>query len=76
VLDGAAIGDVDYTAALALSQVIERLHQRHVVLAVSSLLDPVRRQLDRYGISGTAGPDAYYQTPGEALEAYHAAAQK
>ena len=76
VLDGVAIGDVDYTAGLVLSQVIEELHDKHVFIAISSLLDPVRRQLDRYGIRGTDGPDAYYQTPGEALEAYHAAAPK
>ena len=34
----------------------------------SSVLGPVRRQLDRYGISA----DACYDTPGEALEAFHA----
>jgi hypothetical protein len=37
---------------------------------------PVRRQLDRYGITGVHGPDAYYHTPGEALEAYHAGSQR
>ena len=76
VLDGVAIGDVDYTAGLVLSRVIEELHAQHVFVAISSLLDPVRRQLDRYGMRGTDGPDAYYETPGEALGAYHAAAQK
>jgi sulfate permease, SulP family len=72
VLDGAAIGDVDYTAASALSKIIEQLRARHICFVVTSLLAPVRQQLDRYGISGTAGPDAYYDTPGEALQAYHA----
>ena len=76
VLDGVAIGDVDYTAGLALGQVIEELHDKHVFIAISGLLDPVRRQLDRYGIRGKDGPDAYYQTAGEALNAYHAAAPK
>jgi high affinity sulfate transporter 1 len=74
VLDGAAIGDVDYTAALMLSRVITQLHRRGVRVVVSSLADPVREQLSRYGISGVAGPDAYFDTPGEALEAFHAAA--
>ena len=73
VLDGAAIGDVDYTAAAALTRVIEHLSQRHIRLAASSILGPVRKQLDRYGISAALGPGAYYETPGEALEAYHAA---
>jgi hypothetical protein len=31
----------------------------------------VRQQLDRYGISRALGHDAYFDTPGEALEAFH-----
>jgi len=73
VLDAAAIGDVDYTAAAVLTRVIEHLRKRHIRLAVSSVLGPVREQLDRYGISAALGPGAYYDTPGEALEAFHAA---
>ena len=73
VLDFTAIGDVDYTAAAVLTRVIEHLRKRHIRLAVSSVLGPVREQLDRYGISAALGPGAYYDTPGEALEAFHAA---
>jgi sulfate permease, SulP family len=73
VLDGTAIGDVDYTAAAVLTRVIEHLRKRHIRFAVSSLLGPVREQLGRYGISAALGPGAYYDTPGEALEAFHAA---
>jgi hypothetical protein len=32
----------------------------------------VRQQLEHYGISGAAGPDAYFDTAGEALEAFNA----
>lgn len=73
VLDGAAIGDVDYTAAAVLTRVIEHLRKRHIRIAVSAVLGPVREQLDRYGISAALGPGAYYDTPGEALEAFHTA---
>ena len=73
VLDGAAIGDVDYTAAAVLTSVTEHLRKRHVRFAFSAVLGPVREQLDRYGISAALGPGAYYDTPGEALEAFHAA---
>ena len=73
VIDFAAIGDVDFTAAAVLTRVIEHLRKRHIRLAVSSVLGPVREQLDRYGISAALGPGAYYDTPGEALEAFHAA---
>jgi sulfate permease, SulP family len=73
ILDGAAIGDVDYTAAAVLTRVIEHLRKRHIRFAVSTVLGPVREQLDRYGISEALGPGAYYDTPGEALEAFHTA---
>ena len=73
ILDAAAIGDVDYTAAAVLTRVIEHLRKRHIRFAVSTVLGPVREQLDRYGIGATLGPGAYYDTPGEALEAFHAA---
>ncbi len=73
VIDFAAIGDVDFTAAAVLTRVIEHLRKRHIRLAVSSVLGPVHEQLDRYGISAALGPGAYYDTPGEALEAFHTA---
>ena len=75
VLDAAAIGDVDYTAAAALTRVIGHLRKRDIRFAVSSVLGPVRKQLDRYGISAALGPGAFYDTPGEALEAFHATEQ-
>ena len=73
VLDCAAIGDIDYTASAVLTTVIEHAHQRHIRFVVTTVLGPVREQLDRYGISAALGPNAYYDTPGEALEAFHAA---
>jgi hypothetical protein len=48
--------------------VVERLHEGHVRLVFTSVLGPVRNELGRYGIS----PDAWYDTPGEALEAFNA----
>ena len=71
VIDCAAIGDVDYTASAVLAKVAEHVHQHHVHLALSSVLGPVRQELDRYGISKALGQDAYFDTPGEALEAFH-----
>ncbi len=58
VLDGAAIGDVDYTAASVLLRVIEHLRKRHIRFIVSTIYGPVREQLDRYGISAALGPGA------------------
>jgi MFS superfamily sulfate permease-like transporter len=68
VLDCAAIGDVDYTAAAALTRVIEHLRKRHIRLAVSAVLGaaraarplrhqrrPRRRRLLRHPRRGTPG---------------------
>ncbi len=71
VIDCAAIGDVDYTASAVLVKVAEHVHQHHVHLALSCVLGPVRQQLDHYGISKALGQDAYFDTPGAALEAFH-----
>ena len=73
VFDCAAIGDVDYTAAAVLTRVIKQVHDRHVRFVISTAPDPLRELFDRYDISAALGPDAYYDTPGEALEAFHAA---
>ena len=73
VLDCAAIEDVDYTASTVLTRVVEYLQRRHVRIAVSSVLDPVRQQFDRYGISKAVAPDAWYDSPGEAFAAFQAA---
>jgi MFS superfamily sulfate permease-like transporter len=75
VIDCAAIGDVDYTASAVLAKVTEHVHQHHVHLALSCVLGPVRRQLDHYGISRALGQDAYFDTPGAALQAFHSTAR-
>ena len=70
VIDCAAIVDVDYSAAAVLIEVVEHAHQRNVRVVFTSVLGPVRQQLDRYGISKALGQDAYFDTPGQALEAF------
>jgi len=72
VIDFVAIGDVDYSASGVLLKVVEHVHQHHVHLAFSSVLGPVRHQLDSYGISKALGDNAYFETPGEVLRAFHA----
>ena len=62
---------MDYTASAVLARVVEHAHRHHVHLALSSVLGPVRQQLDRYGITKALGQDAYFDTPGQALEAFH-----
>lgn len=71
-LDGAAIGDVDYSAASVLLQVCEKATRRGSRVVLSNIIVPVRHQLDRYGITDAVGADAYFATAGEALEAFQA----
>jgi sulfate permease, SulP family len=73
VLDCVAIGDIDYTASAVLAKAVEHVQQWHARFVVSDVLGPVRQQLDSYGISAALGPDPYYDTAGEALEAFDAA---
>jgi sulfate permease, SulP family len=73
VLDCVAIEDIDYTASAVLAKAVEHAQQRHLRFVVSNVLGPVRHELDLDGISATLGPDPYYDTAGEALDAFHAA---
>ena len=73
VLDCTAIEDIDYTASVVLARLAKQLQQRHVRLVLSTVLGPVQKQLDRYGIGAALGPGCYYGTPSEALDAFHAA---
>jgi high affinity sulfate transporter 1 len=73
VLDCAAIGDIDYTASAVLARVIEHVQRRHIRFVMSTVLGPVRQQLDQYGISKALDPAAYYDTPGAAQAAFRAA---
>jgi sulfate permease, SulP family len=72
VLDCAAIEDIDYTAYTVLARAVELAKQRHVRFAVSTVLPQVRRELDGYGISKTLDANAYYETPRDAFDAFHA----
>jgi sulfate permease, SulP family len=72
VFDCAAIEDIDYTAFTVLARAVEVAEKRHVRFAVSTVLPAVRRQLDAYGISKALDPDAWYETPRDAIDAFHA----
>ncbi|MGI8813869.1 MAG: STAS domain-containing protein [Pseudonocardia sp.] len=71
-IDGAAIGDVDYSAAMVLARVRERLQAAGIRLVLSSIIDPVGVQFDRYGLSIQLTPDRFFDTSGEVLTAYQA----
>jgi SulP family sulfate permease len=69
-LDAAAVGDVDYTAAAVLTQLVQREQRAGVRVVLSNVVDAVRVELDRYGITALVGVDAIFDTSGEVLAAY------
>jgi MFS superfamily sulfate permease-like transporter len=71
-LDAAAIGDIDYTAATVLTQVVQREQQAGARVVLSNVIKPVRNELSRYGIADMIGPDGFYDTSGEVLAEYEA----
>ena len=73
VLDCAAVEDIDYTASTVLARAVDLARQRHVRFAVSTVLPQVQRQLDSFGITKALDPDARYETPRDAADAFHAA---
>ncbi len=71
--DAAAIGDVDYTAATVLAQIVQREQKAGMRVVMSNVGDAVRAELDRYGITALIGADGFYETSGEVLAEYLAA---
>jgi sulfate permease, SulP family len=74
VFDCAAVGDIDYTASTILARAVDLARQRHVRFAMSTVLPQVQRQLDSFGITKVLDPEARYETPRDAADAFHAAA--
>jgi MFS superfamily sulfate permease-like transporter len=69
-LDAAAIGDVDYTAAAVLRRIVAREQKAGVRVVLSNVVDDVRAELDRYGITALIGADGVFDTSGEVLAAF------
>jgi SulP family sulfate permease len=69
-LDAAAIGDIDYTAAAVLTQILTREQKAGVRVVLSNVGGAVRAELDRYGITALVGADGIFDTSGEVLAAY------
>ncbi|MER6468649.1 SulP family inorganic anion transporter [Streptomyces collinus] len=62
--------DVDTTAADLLADLDETLNAAGVHLAFAELKDPVRRKIDRYGLTRTIDPNHFFPTVESAVAAY------
>jgi MFS superfamily sulfate permease-like transporter len=69
-VDAAAIADVDYSGQLTVEQLLGSLRQRGVRLVFAELLEHVRAEMDRYGLTQKLGADAFYATPADVVRAF------
>ncbi|OGO55696.1 MAG: hypothetical protein A2Z32_01880 [Chloroflexi bacterium RBG_16_69_14] len=72
VIDGSAIGDVDYSGSDSLRQVQEELAAKGVTLVVADVNPHVRRQLDEYELTAKIGTGNFYDSIRDAAAAYRA----
>jgi MFS superfamily sulfate permease-like transporter len=64
------VTDVDTTAADMLEDLDEALNAQGTSLVFAELKDPVRRKIERYGLTRTIDPRHFYPTIDAALTAY------
>lgn len=70
VLDATSIDDIDFTGGKTLGELVAELGQLGVELAVAGVLDPVRSELERYGIAAAIGEHRIFDTVQDAVEAF------
>jgi len=69
-LDAAAIDDVDYTGAAALSFVYEALKEKGTRLVFTLVSAHTKKELDRLGIIELVGEDAFFANSGDLIAAF------
>jgi STAS domain len=70
VIAAEPITDVDTTAADILADLDEELNAAGTSLVFAELKDPVRRKIERYGLTRTIDPRHFFPTIDAALTAY------
>ncbi len=69
-IDAVAIDDVDYSGAAALRSAHGMLKERGIRLVFALVGEHTRKELDRLGVTGQVGADAFYNSGDEVLAAY------
>ena len=70
VIAAEPVTDVDTTAADMLEDLDEALNTRGISLVFAELKDPVRRKIERYGLTRTIDPGHFFPTVGAAVKAF------
>jgi hypothetical protein len=64
------VTDVDTTASDVLEDLDEELNARGISLVFAELKDPVRRKIERYGLTRTISPQHFFPTIESAVAAF------
>jgi sulfate permease, SulP family len=67
-----AVDDIDYTAAVTLRSLYAFLREQGIRMIFCEVSDEVYAQLERSGITGLVGKDAFYATSAAVFSAYKA----
>ncbi len=70
VIAAEPVTDVDTTAADMLEDLDEALNAKGISLVFAELKDPVRRKIERYGLTRTIDPGHFFPTVGAAVKAF------
>jgi MFS superfamily sulfate permease-like transporter len=70
VIAAEPVTDVDTTASDMLEDLDEALNARGISLVFAELKDPVRRKIERYGLTRTIDPGHFFPTIGAAVAAF------
>jgi high affinity sulfate transporter 1 len=70
VIAAEPVTDVDTTASDMLEDLDEALNAEGISLVFAELKDPVRRKIERYGLTRTIDPHHFFPTIGAAVEAF------
>jgi high affinity sulfate transporter 1 len=71
-IDFSAVGDVDYSGAGAIEQVVRELRERGITVVGCEIDPDVRSQLLKYGLLEAIGHVNVYDFPHDVVEAYQA----
>ena len=69
-VDAAAIIDIDFTGADTVRQIHTLLQKKGVTLVFSNVIEDVKKELDRHGLTKLIGEERFYDSLPEVLAAY------
>jgi SulP family sulfate permease len=72
-IEAAGVDDVDFSGGETILDLLRELQEQGTKLVFADVDPDVRAEFDRYGVTAAIGDDAYFDTVGDAVEAFAAA---